>query len=178
MAESRADSVHAHGSGYSSGGGAYAFGGIRAAYSLISGNMAAGSGATPTFGGGIFARSYSAILETAVARNHAERAGGFALAAVDDNPSLVFQSTISGNSADVIGGMYSREALYLYNSTIADNTARHTTLNGDVMGAGLHCGGGARRPAHGEYHPRRQYLRGSRRVRPRRRIGPAGQHRL
>lgn len=130
----------AYGSGYSSGGGVYALGGIRAAYSLISGNQAASLGTTPTFGGGIFARSYSAILESAVVRNYAARAGGLALAAVDDNLSFVFQSTISGNSADVIGGMYSREALYLYNSTIADNTARHTTLGGDVMGVGLHWG--------------------------------------
>ena len=131
----------AYGSGYSSGGGVYALGGIRAAYSLIADNMAASLGATPTFGGGIFARGYSAILESAVVRNYAHRAGGLALAAVDDNLSFVFQSTISGNSADVIGGMYSREALYLYNSTIARNTARHTTLNGNVMGVGLQWGG-------------------------------------
>lgn len=126
------------GSGYSSGGGVYALGGIRALYSIVTDNIAGTLGTTPTFGGGIFARSYAGIFESTVARNSARRAGGMALAAVDTNLAMVFQSTVSGNRADdAIGGMYARQALYLYNSTIADNYARHTTLHGNVAGAGL-----------------------------------------
>jgi hypothetical protein len=128
----------AWGSGYSSGGGVYALGGIRALYSIVSDNIAATMGTTPTFGGGIFARSYSGVFESTVARNSAWRAGGMALAAVDTNLAMVFQSTVSGNHADdAIGGMYARQTLYLYNSTIANNYARFTTLHGNVAGAGL-----------------------------------------
>ncbi|HVT33779.1 MAG TPA: choice-of-anchor Q domain-containing protein [Rhodanobacteraceae bacterium] len=126
------------GSGYSSGGGVYALGGIRALYSIVSDNIAGTLGTTPTFGGGIFARSYAGVFESTVARNSSLRAGGMALAAVDTNLAMVFQSTISGNRAsDAIGGMYARQTLYLYNSTIADNYATHTTLHGNVAGAGL-----------------------------------------
>jgi hypothetical protein len=128
----------AWGSGYSSGGGVYALGGIRALYSIVSDNIAGTMGATPTFGGGIFARSYAGVFETTVEGNSAMRAGGMALAAVDTNLAMVFQSTISGNHAnDAIGGMYARQALYLYNSTIANNDATHTTLHGNVAGVGL-----------------------------------------
>jgi hypothetical protein len=129
----------AYGNGYSSGGGVYALGGIRALYSVVSGNIAGHLGTTATFGGGIFARSYAGIFETAVVDNAAVRAGGMALAAVDTNLAFVFQSTVSGNHADdVVGGMYARQAFYLYNSTIANNDARHTTLHGDVAGVGVH----------------------------------------
>jgi hypothetical protein len=125
--------------GYSSGGGVYALGGIRSAYSLVSNNFAIGFGARPSFGGGLFARGYAGIFETAVVQNHSARAAGMALADVGNSFSLVFQSTVSGNRAsDVNGGMYSRRPLYLYNSTIADNWAAHTTIGSDAKGVGLH----------------------------------------
>ena len=130
----------ANGNGFSSGGGVYADGGIHALYSIVSGNTANHLGPTPTFGGGIFARSYAGIFESAVVGNRAVRAGGMAIAGVGSTDlAFVFQSTISRNRAyGVIGGMYTRQELYLYNSTIANNIATSTTLDGDNKGVGLH----------------------------------------
>jgi len=130
----------AGGNGYASGGGIYTNGGILALYSLVEGNSAYSFSATPSFGGGIFVRGYSGIFECAVAYNSSTRMGGLALADNGTSIANVFNSTISGNFADLIGGVYSRRPLYLYNSTIANNFARYSEANGVAKGTGLHMG--------------------------------------
>jgi hypothetical protein len=127
------------GAGYSSGGGAYTLGGIHARYCVIAYNVASHVDVTTTFGGGIFARGYAGIFESTIRRNIAIRAGGMALAATPGDVAFVMQSTITSNHAyGVVGGMYARQNLFLYNSTIANNAALYSDLNGAPHGVGLH----------------------------------------
>lgn len=121
--------AHALGNGYASGGGIYALGGVISMYSTISNNVALVEGGTPSFGGGVFARGASLMLGTTVSANQSWRMGGAAFA---DNTGLstsIVNSTVSGNFADTIGGVFGRGPLNIYNSTIAFNTS-HTWTDG------------------------------------------------
>src|SRR5262249_15561529 len=115
--------AHAAGFGYASGGGVYALGGLVSIYSTLSNNVALGESGTPSFGGGAFARGSSLVLRSAVSRHPAWRMGGLALADNTGLSSLIINSTVSGNSAETIGGVFSRGPLNIYNSTIAFNNS-------------------------------------------------------
>jgi hypothetical protein len=121
--------AHALGFGYASGGGVYALGGLVSLYSTLSNNVALVEGGTPSFGGGAFARGASLMLGSTVSANQAWRMGGAAFA---DNTGLstsIVNSTVSGNFADTIGGVFGRGPLNIYNSTIVFNTS-HTWTDG------------------------------------------------
>jgi len=122
--------AHALGNGYASGGGVYALGGLVALYSTVSNNVAlVESTSTPSFGGGVFARGASLVLGSTISGNQSWRMGGAAFA---DNTGLstsIVNSTVSGNVADTIGGVFGRGPLDIYNSTIAFNTS-HTWTDG------------------------------------------------
>lgn len=63
-------------------------------------------------------------MNSTVSGNHATRMGGLALADNNGNPAAIINSTVSGNHADtLIGGIFARPPLNLYNSTIAFNTS-------------------------------------------------------
>src|SRR5690606_3514261 len=92
--------------------------------SLITGNHAHSPSATPSFGGGVFARGYGGVFQTAIVANRSARMGGLAIADNGTSNAFIFQSTISTNEATRIGGVYVRRPLFLYNSTIANNHAQ------------------------------------------------------
>jgi hypothetical protein len=122
--------AHALGNGYASGGGVYALGGLVALYSTLSNNVAlVESTSTPSFGGGGFARGGSLIFASTISGNQAWRMGGLALADNTGLTSNIVNSTVSGNVADTIGGVFGRGPLNIYNSTVAFNTS-HTWTDG------------------------------------------------
>jgi hypothetical protein len=126
---------------YASGGGIYALGGLQAMYSTIEANFVAAGGGSPSFGGGAFARGGAFIMGTTIDNNFSAggRMGGLALADNNSTPSTIINSTISGNFADRFGGVYAREPLSLYNSTIAFNNASQWSDGaGHYFGAGLY----------------------------------------
>lgn len=129
----------ASGYGYASGGGVYALGGIVATYSTISHNVALSESATPTFGGGAFARGSSLIFASTVNTNYAARDAGLAFADNTGLTSTIVNSTVSGNHAGTIGGVFSRGPLNIYNSTIAFNTSYNWTDGaGHYFAAGVY----------------------------------------
>ena len=132
--------AHASGYGYASGGGVYALGGLVSFYSTISDNVALSeSASTPTFGGGAFVRGGALIFGTTVSGNQAARMGGLALADNNGMSGTLVNSTVSGNVANSIGGVFSRAALNLYNSTIAFNTSHQWSDGaGHYLGAGVY----------------------------------------
>lgn len=127
--------------GYASGGGIYALGGLDAVYATVFSNFAT-TGNGPSWGGGIFARGAATILSSTIANNHSGRMAGVALVDTNSNLALVSNSTISGNTAtEFIGGLYSRQTLYLSNSTITDNvSASAYDASNNPVGAGVSIG--------------------------------------
>lgn len=132
--------AHATGNGYASGGGVYALGGFVSFYSTIDRNVALSEAAsTPTFGGGVFARGGVLIIGTTVSNNQSARMGGLALADNNNQIATLVNSTVSGNRANVVGGVFARPTLNLYNSTIAFNTSHQwADGSGHYFGAGLY----------------------------------------
>ncbi len=129
----------ASGYGYASGGGVYALGGVVALYSTLSHNVALSESATPTFGGGAFARGSSLLLGSTVHTNYSARDAGLAFADNTGLTSTLINSTVSGNHAGTIGGVFSRGPLNIYNSTIAFNTSYNWTDGaGHYFAAGVY----------------------------------------
>ena len=123
------------GTGRGDGGGVFGGASVRSLYSIVSDNTAL----SPSRGGGIFTTGYLGVFESAIYGNQSQDMGGIAAVYPGSAFSAVFNSTISTNDAQWIGGMYSRSKLYLYNSTIADNTS-YFSNSGHVIGVGLHMG--------------------------------------
>jgi len=123
MLNSTVSHSHARSPGYSSGGGVYALGGFIGKYSTISDNYAYAVYTSPSFGGGLFARGSVFIQSCAAYGNSAVRMGGLALADHAGNVATIVNSTISGNTADEVGGVFAIPQLNIYNSTIAFNNS-------------------------------------------------------
>ena len=85
----------------------------------ITGNSAGGNG------GGLYsAYSLGTIGTSTISGNHADAGNGIGGGASSNDPSLVYSSTIAGNSSRYAGGIAVRGgAGYLYNSIVANNTA-------------------------------------------------------
>ena len=131
----------ARGNGYASGGGIYAYGGLAALVMTLADNDARSYSGTATFGGGAFTRGYASLGYSAIVRNHAKRVGGLALFDSSGHAQQIVNSTISENTAQYVGGVYSYDAITVENSTIANNIATYgagTTYN--AIGVGLHMG--------------------------------------
>jgi len=123
------------GTGRGDGGGVFGGLSVRSLYSIVSDNNAL----PPSRGGGIFTTGYLGVFESAIYGNYSQDMGGIAAVYPGSTFSAVFNSTISSNDAQWIGGLYSRSKLYLYNSTIANNTS-YFSNSGHVIGVGLHMG--------------------------------------
>ncbi len=126
---------------YATGGGIFALGGLTSFYSQISGNRAIGIN---SWGGGVFARGGSYVAYTEISGNYALNEGG---AAFEDNygvPSVMRDSTVSGNTAgSKVGGVDSRAKISIYNSTIAFNQSYYWTDGaGGFWAAGLEVNNG------------------------------------
>jgi len=128
------------------GGAIYVRGELTVKNSTISGNSALGkTGTNIGFGGAIYSRGSSVYLSnTTVSGNYAGLSYG-AISSHNLSGSLeINQSTISGNKANAgkIGGVYaSNERVYLYNTTIAFNTAASTIPGGAGVGIAVYGGG-------------------------------------
>jgi hypothetical protein len=123
--------------GYSGGGGVFAEGGFISKYSTVADNTVI-TNVPPSFGGGVHARGGVFINASTFSGNEAPNMGGLALVDNGGANATIVQSTISGNRADYIAGLYSRVPLGMYNSTVAFNDATHTqSVGGDPIGAGM-----------------------------------------
>ena len=114
------------------GGGVFARGGTLTKYSTLIINQAPQVGA-------LYAEGNATIENSTIALNGATDFGGvFLTGTAATSPLLVINSTISGNSADVVGGIIVTYPTNIENSTIAFNTEAN---GGDVKyGAGLFAG--------------------------------------
>ncbi|HZP66085.1 MAG TPA: choice-of-anchor Q domain-containing protein [Rudaea sp.] len=104
-------------------------------YSTISGNSVSNPGANDVGGGLYLHDGHVLIRESAIVGNSSDHDdGGVAVLVPESYQVDIGDSTISGNSAaDVTGGAYIGAALvYLYNSTIAFNTAQTSQRNGSA----------------------------------------------
>jgi hypothetical protein len=105
------------------GGGAFAGGGLYAYYSTISDNYSINLGSGSGYGGGAFTLGNVNIFASTISGNHAVNVGGVSVAGYATS-AVINNSTISGNLAsNIIGGVYSNTPLWVYNSTIAFNSA-------------------------------------------------------
>ncbi len=132
---------HASSTFYASGGGIYTLGGLQMMYATVEDNFVVALGGSPSFGGGAFARGGAFIMGTTIDGNLSinGRMGGLALADNNATPSIIVNSTISGNFADRIGGVFVREPVTIANSTIAFNTSNVWSDGvGNYLAAGLY----------------------------------------
>jgi hypothetical protein len=132
---------HTSSASYASGGGIYTLGGLQMMYATVEDNFVVALGGSPSFGGGAFARGGAFILGTTIDGNLSinGRMGGLALADNNATPSIIVNSTISGNFADRIGGVFVREPVTIANSTIAFNTSNVWSDGvGSYLAAGLY----------------------------------------
>jgi len=132
------------------GGGALAHE-VDASVSTISGNLAVGS--LQSIGGGLSMR-YLTLTASTVSDNVAAGNGGAMvlfrcgnLTCIEPGSATIKNSTISGNSANLVGGIYARiGSLAIDNSTIANNTAQYGAkiVNGTFryLAAGVSAAGG------------------------------------
>ncbi len=120
------------------GGGAYAVGALTVARSTVSGNEALLENGAPAYnrGGGLFALGPVTVVESAISGNvvtgttgHGGLGGGV-FSNVEDAALTITNSTISGNQADMAGGVLSLGALDIASSTIAFNHARTGLASG------------------------------------------------
>jgi hypothetical protein len=125
---------------YASGGGVYALGGLQSSHSTIAHNAAASMTSVPSFGGGAFARGTSFVDSTTVNANISDRDGGLGFEPLYGETTTIISSTISGNTATRVGGVLSKTALYLYNSTIAFNLSTEWTDGTRQFAGGVYIG--------------------------------------
>jgi hypothetical protein len=113
--------VHAA-SGYAEGGGLVAYR-LTAKYSTLSGNVAMAQGVKDnSSGGGGAVVAYSLSMGSSTVDNNVADAGGGLFIGKSGGFATILQSTISGNTANLIaGGIDSGVALTIANSTIAFN---------------------------------------------------------
>jgi hypothetical protein len=125
------------------GGGVYVLSTATIEFSTISGNDALSStvtGAAGIGGGGDF-RGNTSILGSTISGNHASyRAGGLELgdaSVFGYSNAAVTNSTVSGNSAGVVGGIYALNSIKLQNSTVAFNSADAALRNSYTFAPGV-----------------------------------------
>jgi hypothetical protein len=109
------------------GGGAFVFASLTVEYSTIDGNSSGGL-STMTAGGGLCVSANLTMRRSTVSANTTTGRGGginkFEICSGCGHTASLRNSTLSGNHANVVGGLYSASThTKLYNSTIAFNTA-------------------------------------------------------
>jgi hypothetical protein len=112
----------------SRGGGVYVAGNLTMSSSTLVSNSCSADFSTRAFGGGAFVGGSAHILESTISGNYVGyfvghgNVGGITIQGTE--PSIIVNSTISGNSAtNLLGGIYAYASLTLSNSTIAFNHA-------------------------------------------------------
>ncbi len=115
------------------GAGLYAKGDVNSFYCTFSGNTAQG---ITSEGGGLFVEGSLGMSNSTLSDNYAQIGGGLFLDGRNQTftPNIV-SSTISGNRAEEVGGVFSRVGAHFTTDTIAFNTETQPA------GAGLYCEG-------------------------------------
>ncbi len=110
------------------GGGIYVVGDLSISESTISGNTVTST--APPFGGGVFGRRNITIVRSVLNDNHSDLSGGAIVKSgnvydpgAQSRALLIMDSTISGNTAQVGGGIVSAYPTSILNSTVAFNHA-------------------------------------------------------
>ena len=85
-------------------------------------------------------RNTAASDSTTVNANVSERDGGLGFEPLYGETTTIISSTISGNTATRVGGVLSKTALYLYNSTIAFNLSTEWTDGTRQFAGGVYIG--------------------------------------
>jgi hypothetical protein len=129
--------------GSANGGGIYALGGLFMEDSTVAENFASSPLTRSSFGGGIGAGGEVNIVRSAIFANKADSFGGVNLTGTNPfYPAVISNSTISGNTAVKVGGVFAGGGLNLYNSTVAFNTSSlWVDFNGNYFAAGAHIVG-------------------------------------
>jgi len=142
------DSTVDNGLAYSSGGqvhgGALYSAEILLFGSTVSNNYAQSAGGF-AFGGGVAVAASGVLTATGstVYNNRADEGGGIFIGS--NGSGTIKESTISGNTAfECGGGVYSKYAVTLSNSTIAFNRARKQSASRTCAGGGLYSGSQAK----------------------------------
>jgi hypothetical protein len=129
------------GSGEASGGGVYAKTGITAVSSTIFGNAARGDESNPA-GGGFFTLGSLFINYSWLHGNEATRAtgpiGGIGGALWSDGDATILNSTLSGNTAEIVGGAFlkgerANSNLEITNTTIYDNYSQESRFGSGLF---------------------------------------------
>lgn len=136
------NSAIAAGNGRASGGGVYSPTALTCLYNTVANNVAS-NGATGTDGaataGGVYSKGPVLINWSTISGNTSGVAGGIELVDPDNRQASIISSTISGNAAFAVGGVYAHTTLAVYNSTIAFNTATTSSdgANPEAFAAGV-----------------------------------------
>ena len=117
------NTAYAYGGSNAEGGGAFAFD-MLLQHSTIAGNGAFTRLSGKGDAGGLRALAAVTIGTSTISGNLASHAYGGILCKGSVGTTTISGSTISGNSADVVGGMYTTGPSFVYNSTIAFNQAQ------------------------------------------------------
>lgn len=113
-----------------SGGGLDVLGTLTMMYSTVSDNRVSGLPGAASSVGGLRASAGATITQSTISGNHADGGvGGLRLYGSAATPNKIVDSTISGNSAGAIGGLYVQGPTSIMNSTIAFN-AESASNNG------------------------------------------------
>lgn len=118
--------------GFTGGGGVFAVGDIHIVESTISANAATGT--QVAYGGGVLG-SRNIVLERSLVTGNTSSFGGGGVSKSEDVNDIdphsrgvtIVNTTISGNSAQLDGGLGGLYALTIENSTITGNHATHST---------------------------------------------------
>ncbi|KAB2901881.1 MAG: hypothetical protein F9K31_00410 [Dokdonella sp.] len=125
---------------YASGGGIYAVGGVVFDRSVVSGN-ATGSTAN-SWGGGFTTAGAVQVVNSAIIGNAAHVSGAAHIHPPAGADVILTNTTVSGNSAQRVGGITSTGVTTIASSTITDNTSIEASSGGRTLGAGLDLGSG------------------------------------
>lgn len=102
-------------------------------YSTISDNATSGLAASPGSIGGARVRGGAVITNSTISGNHADGGiGGLMLYGSALSPNLIANSTVSGNTASAIGGIYARGPTTIQSSTIAFNVETGVAHGGGI----------------------------------------------
>ncbi|MEP6483332.1 MAG: choice-of-anchor Q domain-containing protein [Rudaea sp.] len=138
ISDSSALSISTAGGRKALGGGIYSGGGLYMIGSTISNNVASTNPRAYSYGGGVAAKGKVTIVESLISKNQAYSGGGVYLADLHNTPAVIDNSTISGNNAYIVGGVFARPEVDLYNSTIAFNTSSKWSGTRGEYAAGLY----------------------------------------
>jgi hypothetical protein len=134
MSDSRVTGNAVNADSFVKGGGVFVNGPLTMTRSTIADNTAIASSGAFGFGGGVYAANSVALSYSTISGNRATDIGGVDLLGADGTADLsIVNTTISGNTGGVVGGLLALQSpLKIASSTIAFNTATIAAGTGGV----------------------------------------------